>query len=211
MMARTKLEGPALNQPRTDPESASQHDSSDSRHSVITDLWSNYNTVRRWLTPRLPTSIARQTDADDVMQEAFVEACRHADKLTDKESKAARNWLSLVARRKLIDRIRRANSKRRKAVEANCDSPDQSDIPALTPTPSSFLARREAEELLANALSQLPDQHRTVIQLRFFEDRTFHDVSKRMGISDVSAQRLSKRALRKLRELLDVRSQRISN
>ena len=199
-----------MNPPRTDPESASQHDSSDSRHSVITDLWSNYNTVRRWLTPRLPTSIARQTDVDDVLQEAFVEACRHADKLTDKESKSARNWLSLVARRKLFDRIR-ANSRQRNAVEATCDSPAQSDIPALTPTPSSFLARREGEELLANALSQLPDQHRTVIQLRFFEDRTFHDVSSRMGISVAAARRLSKRALRKLRGLLDVRSQRISN
>jgi len=175
-------------------------------HSVITGLWSNYGTVRHWISTNISNSIARQTDADDVMQETFAEACRNADDLAKKDDKAALNWLSLVARRKLIDRFRRAGAKRRKAVESRSVTPDGVDIPAMISTPSSFVARREAKELLIRALSQLSDRHRLAIRLRFFEDRPYSEVSEQLEISVEAAQMLTKRALRKLKETLGNRS-----
>ena len=195
----------------TPHDNSSRVDALSHRDSVITGLWSNYGTVRKWLNARIPNSIARQTDVDDVMQEAFAEACRTVDKLADKESTAARNWLSLVARRKLIDRVRHVNAKRRSAA-GDCNvSAHEVEIPAMVATPSSFVARREAKELLAIALGQLAERHQTVIRLRFFEDRTFADVAQQMEISVEAAQMLSRRALRNLKKTLGERSRIMPN
>lgn len=191
-------------------ENAHLSDGNSTQHSVVVGLWSNYSIVRRWLSVRIPRSFEREADADDVLQETFAEACRHAETLATQEDTAVRNWLALVARRKLIDRVRRANSKRRKAVDQRMVSPDQVEVPAAMATPSSFVARREAKELLGNAMSQLSKRHHDVVRLRFFESMSFSDIGEQMGISEEAAQMLSNRALRKLKALLGDRSRLLS-
>ncbi len=54
--------------------------------------------------------------------------------------------------------------------------------------------------LLKQLLEELPEQERTLIRLRYYEDRTQTQIAKEMGISQVQVSRLEKRILIRMRE-----------
>lgn len=54
--------------------------------------------------------------------------------------------------------------------------------------------------LLKQLLEELPEKERTLIRLRYYEDRTQTQIAKEMGISQVQVSRLEKRILIRMRE-----------
>lgn len=55
---------------------------------------------------------------------------------------------------------------------------------------------------IKEVLSHLPDKERTVILLRFFEDKTQSEIASMIGLSQVQVSRIEKQALKLLREFL---------
>lgn len=54
---------------------------------------------------------------------------------------------------------------------------------------------------LKQLMSRLPDQDRTLIRLRYYEDKTQTQIARQLGISQVQVSRLEKRILVRLREM----------
>ena len=54
--------------------------------------------------------------------------------------------------------------------------------------------------LLEQLLSDLPENERNLIELRYYHDKTQTEVAKVMGISQVQVSRLEKRVLMKMRK-----------
>ena len=52
---------------------------------------------------------------------------------------------------------------------------------------------------LAELLEELPEKERTLISLRYFQEKTQTQVAEVLGISQVQVSRLEKKILRKLR------------
>jgi len=73
----------------------------------------------------------------------------------------------------------------------------------------SILTDTESEERLLEkislrqAIERLPERERMVIQLRYFHAMTQDRVSKVLGVSQVQVSRIEKKALMKLKELLE--------
>jgi RNA polymerase sigma-B factor len=61
----------------------------------------------------------------------------------------------------------------------------------------------DADVTVAEALRQLPERERRVLQLRFVEDLTQTEIAKRVGVSQMQVSRLLRRALEQLREITD--------
>lgn len=55
---------------------------------------------------------------------------------------------------------------------------------------------------LQEVLSRLPEKERTVINLRFFEDKTQSEIARMIGLSQVQVSRIEKAALKLIREFL---------
>lgn len=53
--------------------------------------------------------------------------------------------------------------------------------------------------LLSRLLGELPQEERTLIRLRYFEEKTQMEVAKALGISQVQVSRYEKKILKKLR------------
>jgi RNA polymerase sigma-B factor len=75
-------------------------------------------------------------------------------------------------------------------------------------TPADRLAGRddpfgrlEAWQSLAPAIRRLPERERTILYLRFFEEKTQSEIATRLGISQMHVSRLLARSLARLREL----------
>lgn len=56
---------------------------------------------------------------------------------------------------------------------------------------------------LKEVLDKLPDKHKQVIMMRFFEDKTQTEVAQIIGLSQVQISRIERQALKTMRELLN--------
>lgn len=68
--------------------------------------------------------------------------------------------------------------------------------------PATAIERRAALHLLSQAVSQLNERDRALLQLRYGESRPFHEVGRRLGLSESRVCQLHKRILRQLRRQL---------
>lgn len=68
--------------------------------------------------------------------------------------------------------------------------------------PTTALERRTALHLLSQAVGQLSDRDQAILQLRYAESRPFHEVGRRLGLSESRVCQLHKRILRQLRKQL---------
>ena len=58
-------------------------------------------------------------------------------------------------------------------------------------------------ELVADILERLPDRERTIIELRFFAERSQREIAETIGVSQMHVSRLLRKALATLRESLE--------
>lgn len=135
--------------------------------------------------------------ADEVAQEAFVEAWRDLPRLRDPARFSS--WLAGIARnvarswRRHIVRRRRRETLARAVVERT------------EPTPLDHALERETSILLHNALAQIPSAYREALVLYYVDGTSVEDVARGLGITeDLAKQRLS-RGRRALRGVLDAR------
>jgi RNA polymerase sigma factor (sigma-70 family) len=139
---------------------------------------------------RLALSIVRSpTEAEDAVQDAFVQAWRRIDSLRDADRWSA--WFRRLLVRCAVDRARRRHLVREVDLELALD------IPGLEPSP------HPAERLaLLAAFYHLDPSDRAIVSLRFFADLETQDVADALGIPLGTAKSRLHRALGRLRARL---------
>jgi RNA polymerase sigma factor (sigma-70 family) len=128
--------------------------------------------------------------AEDVAQEAFVAAWRDLDRLRD--ANRVGSWVAGIARNLAANAVR-ARARRERNI---ADDPVVSDVP----TPEDAALAREDRELLARALTEIPETHRETLVLFYLQGQSVAEIASALEISeDLVKQRLS-RARRAVRE-----------
>lgn len=147
--------------------------------------------------PRL-LLLARQwtrsaSDAEDVVQEAFVRFWRHQRQLPGPP-------LALLAtsiRRCAWDLARRET---RRTAREQAAVPPADDDAWFDPAPNA--AEDERRAALETALRQLPDPQREVLVLKIWQELTFEQIGETLGLSPHTAASRYRYALAALRKLL---------
>ncbi len=122
-------------------------------------------------------------------------------------------WLRGILRHRLLDRIRRAIVRREHEKDLDRSS---SWIGGILldpqPSPSSDAVRHEEDATrqkevrrLAEALDQLPDKEGTVVELLYWYEWTQAEVAELLGCTRPAVAGLLRRALQRMRKLLDNR------
>ena len=167
------------------------------------DLHANYPALSRFVQSKLPPELRRLTDADDILQETFIEAWRYgASSYGAHVSATSIVWLRTVAKRKIIDWVRHRGARKRASDNNEPLAIHDCSESASTPAPGSDLEKQEAERILLDALEQLSPRHRMVIRLRFFEQLSFEGVAQELDVSTKAAQMLVKRATVRLKRII---------
>jgi RNA polymerase sigma-70 factor (ECF subfamily) len=83
-------------------------------------------------------------------------------------------------------------------------TPDQRPLIAESPDPQVLLARWERASELRARISLLPDDHQRVLRFRYWDERGWDEVGRRMGCGEEAAKKKGQRALSSLRVLLDL-------
>jgi RNA polymerase sigma-70 factor, ECF subfamily len=130
--------------------------------------------------------------ADDLTSEVFLAVWRHAHKFRGRA--AASTWLLAIARFKALDELRRRRDDAR-----NLEELDASD-PAADPEASWADNHRGA--MLRKCLGALSPEHRTVIDLVYYHEKSVQEVAAIVGIPCATVKTRMFYARKKLAALL---------
>ena len=109
--------------------------------------------------------VGDEGEAEDVLQEVFVQAFRQAGRY-DSSRGAVAAWLLMMARSRAIDRVRA----RRARVEGRTGEVTVlNDLPDSQPDASSAMLGEEQTRLVREALAGLPLLQRMAIELAYYE------------------------------------------
>ena len=143
-------------------------------------------------------------DAEDLTLETFGKAFKYLDKYSPQY--AFSTWLFRIAVNNSIDFIRHKNN------IPQCVDSELSDYEPeqliehtqsqVTPTPEDHVIDKQRVEMLRLAVRQLPDKYRKVVELRYFEDLSYEEISERLNISLSNVKIQLLRAKNMLSELM---------
>ena len=158
---------------------------------AVAELYDRYSALVFKLSIQF---LSNQAEAEDAVQEVFVRLWKTADRFDPRKAKLV-TWVMLITRRHLIDRIRR-KAVRPKQHELS----EQHEVSATeTPMPSNILLE-ERNTMLWQALQNLSEMQRTVIERAYFQGFTLREVSRQLDAPLGTVKSALSRGLLRLRE-----------
>src|SRR5215467_736621 len=154
---------------------------------------------------RIARSIVRSdTEAEDVVQEAYVSAFTHLDSFRGDSSLAT--WLSRITMNEALARLRRA----RATVDLETVTAGRSEAKIIqfpqtvtSDDPERTMAQREILRLVERATDNLPEIFRIVFVTRVIEGMSVEETANLLGLTAKTVKTRLHRARRLLRQQLD--------
>ena len=132
--------------------------------------------------------------AEDLLQTTFLKL--HRARGSWRRGERLRPWVFTIAARVRTDWLRRNGRQEEEVDDEVLSDPDAKGDPA-----TAVLARERSERVRA-ALESLSGPQRVVVHLHRFEELSFAEIGKVLGISESAAKLRAFRAYRELRRLL---------
>jgi RNA polymerase sigma-70 factor (ECF subfamily) len=133
-------------------------------------------------------------DAEDIVQDVFVAAWKHAARFDPQKGRAS-TWLYRIAANRCIDQRRRKSFRAFIGLDAMPDEPAVDE-----PAADAQLGARQELAIVRGGLSALPERQRMALLLRAVADMDVPDIAAVMGVSVGSAEQLLVRGRRALRQ-----------
>jgi len=131
--------------------------------------------------------------AEDIATDVFLDVWRHADRFEGRS--AVSTWVLGIARFKALSALRRRSAEPfdgegAKAVE------DPADTPAVA------LEKKNTSEIIRQCLTELPVEHREIIDLAYYHEKSLEEVAEIVGIPKNTVKTRMFRARTRLAGLL---------
>jgi RNA polymerase sigma-70 factor (ECF subfamily) len=131
--------------------------------------------------------------AEDLVSEVFLDVWRQAGKFEGRA--AVSTWLLAIARFKALSMLRRRpeqelDEEKAEAIEDGADTPDVT------------LEKKEKSEVLRKCLTSLTAEHREIIDLVYYHEKSVEEVAEIVGIPEATVKTRMFYARKKLAELL---------
>jgi RNA polymerase sigma-70 factor (ECF subfamily) len=134
-----------------------------------------------------------RAEAEDAVQETFIRLWQTADRFDPNRAKLV-TWVMLIARRHLIDRLRRKSAR---PEQLGFDSSNEVLGPIHEPTDPGG---NHDLETLKRRVAELPDLQRLVIERTYLQGFTLREVSEQLGSPIGTVKSALSRGLARLRE-----------
>jgi RNA polymerase sigma-70 factor (ECF subfamily) len=160
--------------------------------AALTSLYDRYRLILFGLLVRI---LGSREEAEDVLQEVFIQVWRRAADFDERRGKPF-TWLVTLARSRAIDRLRQLSARERLAVASAQEAPGE----ASDAVQDAY--RSEQKEIVAAALDQIPAEQRQSLMLAYFEGLTQSEIAARLGAPLGTIKTRMRSGMIKLRELL---------
>jgi RNA polymerase sigma-70 factor (ECF subfamily) len=145
-------------------------------------------------------------DVEEICQEVFLSVIRNLDSFHGESQ--FQTWLFRIAANKARDFRNRARAAKRGGgqVPVSLQSEELEnglplDPPSLSPTPDRILLSTEQATLLHQALEQLNEPCREIIELRYFGDLSYEELSRSLQLNPKTVSSRLSKCLDRLEEI----------
>jgi RNA polymerase sigma-70 factor, ECF subfamily len=145
--------------------------------------------IYRWLL-RL---VSNEALAEDLLSEVFLDVWRQAGRFECRSSVST--WLLSIARHKAL-------SARRRRIDAELDEKIEATVADPAGDPEALLQEKDRQELLRQALSRLSLEHREVIDLVYYHEKSVDEVAHILDVPPATVKTRMFYARKKLADLV---------
>ncbi len=145
--------------------------------------------VYRWLL----RFVSNETLAEDLLSEVFFDVWRQAGRFERRSSVST--WLMSIARFKAL-------SARRRRAEAELDEKIETTVADTANDPEAALQEKNRGELLRQALTLLSPEHREIIDLVYYHEKSIAECAEIIGIPAATVKTRMYYARKNLAELI---------
>jgi len=162
--------------------------------AALARLYDAYRVILFGLLVRILNS---REEAEDILQEVFVQVWRRAKDFDEKRGRPF-TWLVTLARSRAIDRLRQLGARQRLATGAAQDQEQTESVSdALTDA-----VRAEQQAVVRRAMAQLPEEQRTTLLLAYFDGLTQSEIASKLNAPLGTVKTRMRSGMIKLRALL---------
>ena len=138
--------------------------------------------------------VGNQAVAEDLISEVFLDVWRQADRFEGRS--AVSTWLLAIARFKALSTMRRK-------PEEELDEETAGAIEDVSDDPEVAMQKKDKGEILRKCLLALSPEHREVIDLVYYHEKSVEEVAEIVGIPEPTVKTRMFYARRRMRQLLD--------
>jgi RNA polymerase sigma-70 factor (ECF subfamily) len=161
---------------------------------ALQQLYTRHSAVLFALSLRV---LSDHTEAEDVLQEAFVQIWKTAGSFDEGRGKPL-GWLIMLTRSRAIDRLR-SRKTRSRVTESMANDSSQS---GETTTPSDEAQASEAQRTVRDALKSLPSEQRVPIEMAYFGGLTQFEIAQQLSQPLGTVKTRMRNGMMRLREQL---------
>jgi RNA polymerase sigma-70 factor (ECF subfamily) len=165
--------------------------------AALASLYDRYRLILFGLLVRI---LGSREEAEDILQEVFIQVWRRAADFDEQRGKPF-TWLVTLSRSRAIDRLRQLSARDRLATASAQEAPAEASDAA------EDAYRSEQKEIVEGALAQLPEEQRQALLLGYFEGLTQTEIAERLGAPLGTIKTRMRSGMIKLRELLGDRAE----
>ncbi len=144
-----------------------------------------------WIRGLARRLVADTHAAEDLIQEIWVEALEHRPD----PRRPMRGWLATVMRNRLVSHRRRDVHRSERERDASREERE--------PSTFSVVERASTHQDLVQNVMGLDEPYRSTILMRFFEDLSYGEIARRMGVTKATVNSRITRGLERLRQKLE--------
>src|ERR1700677_4833718 len=164
--------------------------------AAFAEFYDKYSTLLFSIASRILNDAG---EAEDVLQETFVQIWEKAGNFNPKLGKAS-SWAAILARNKAIDRIRASQRRMRLAKEASVEYAVTAEAEE---TVNGAVHGREKAKLIQSALVELPPEQRRAIEMAYFSGLTQNEISEELKEPLGTVKARIRRGMLSLRDQLE--------
>jgi len=146
-------------------------------------------------------TMGSRAEVEDLTQEVFMRVYRSIDRVTIETSLFS--WIYRIAMNLCIDELRRKKIKRVLSIGPEAGSAaDHSELFEEPSRASDELMAEEKKNQVLDALAKLTPAHRAALVLREYEEMSYRQIARSLGITEQAVKSRIFRAREELKELL---------
>ena len=181
---------------------------------LVGDMFNEHRErLLRMIEVRLQPQLRARVDANDVLQESFIEAYRQLRTGVSAPKGESIVWLRLIVGQQLVSLYRKycqaqkRNVTRERSLSRQRSSMDPEStsifLTSQLTSPSVAARRHELTIKMKECLERLDPADREIISLRHFEQLTNREAAEELGVAPNSASVMYLRALKRFRVILE--------
>jgi RNA polymerase sigma-70 factor (ECF subfamily) len=147
--------------------------------------------------------VGNKEEAEDLLQNVFFKVYKYC-KDFDTGRKFS-SWIYRIAHNEAVNYIKRKNIKKFISLEDFVSSKDRIETKSDAKSPMEVWISKELRNSMEKALKELPEKYSEVLKMRYFEEKSYDEISRKLKKPVNTVGTLINRAKKKLLEVVKSR------